>query len=164
MHKDKKIKIFDKYLFLKDIWQIFVAQRYLTNICCTKIFDKYLLQYPDSPDFVPSPYGPPEPVKQGERKFKRQSRPVVVIDDSNRFNMWTNIENQSADQDQACHQSRLKTDHLQALQPEGAKKSWRGETQSDPCHQSFQALVQVSLGFVSKFCLRPCPHFLRDPF
>jgi len=42
-------------------------------------------QYPDSPDFVPSPYGPPEPVKQGERKFKRQSRPVVVVDDSNRL-------------------------------------------------------------------------------
>ena len=54
------------------------AERFLTNI---------FLQYPDSPDFVPSPYGPPEPVKQGERKFKRQSRPVVVVDDSNRFNM-----------------------------------------------------------------------------
>ena len=54
---------------------------------CRKVFDKYFLQYPDSPDFVPSPYGPPEPVKQGERKFKRQSRPVVVVDDSNRFNV-----------------------------------------------------------------------------
>ena len=62
--------------YLTNIWQILVSQQ---------IVDKYLLQYPDSPDFVPSPYGPPEPVKQGERKFKRQSRPVVVIDDSNRL-------------------------------------------------------------------------------
>ena len=43
-----------------------------------------MLQYPDNPDFVPSAYGPPEPLKQGDRKFKRQSRPAVVVDDSNR--------------------------------------------------------------------------------
>ena len=42
------------------------------------------MQYPDNPDFVPSAYGPPEPLKQGDRKFKRQSRPAVVVDDSNR--------------------------------------------------------------------------------
>ena len=47
----------------------------------------HVLQYPDSPDFVPSPYGPPEPVKQGERKFKRQSRPVVGVDNSNRSSL-----------------------------------------------------------------------------
>ena len=69
-----------------------------------------MLQYPDSPDFVPSPYGPPEPVKQGERKFKRQSRPVVVVDDSNRFNLWTNqnMENHAT----KLHQLNNPTDRL----------------------------------------------------
>eukprot|EP00090_Calanus_glacialis_P034160 TRINITY_DN570_c0_g1_i6.p1 TRINITY_DN570_c0_g1~~TRINITY_DN570_c0_g1_i6.p1 ORF type:complete len:668 (-),score=166.94 TRINITY_DN570_c0_g1_i6:158-2161(-) len=30
-------------------------------------------QYPDTPDFVPSAYGPPEPIRPGYAKFKRQS-------------------------------------------------------------------------------------------
>ena len=30
-------------------------------------------QYPDSPGYVPSPYGPPEPLRPGFDKFKRES-------------------------------------------------------------------------------------------
>ena len=57
------------------------------------------MQYPDNPDFVPSAYGPPEPLKQGDRKFKRQSRPAVVVDDSNRL-LNTNKEcNKDKDKD-----------------------------------------------------------------
>jgi len=31
-------------------------------------------QYPDTPDYVPSAYGPPEPIRPGFSKFKRQSK------------------------------------------------------------------------------------------
>ena len=31
-------------------------------------------QYPDSPNYVPSAYGPPEPIRPGYAKFKRQSQ------------------------------------------------------------------------------------------
>ena len=31
-------------------------------------------QYPDTPDFVPSAYGPPEPIRPGFAKYKRQSQ------------------------------------------------------------------------------------------
>jgi len=31
-------------------------------------------QYPDTPDYVPSAYGPPEPIRPGYAKFKRQSQ------------------------------------------------------------------------------------------
>ena len=30
-------------------------------------------QYPDTPDYVPSAYGPPEPIRPGYAKFKRES-------------------------------------------------------------------------------------------
>jgi len=32
-------------------------------------------QYPDNPDYVPSAYGPPEPIRPGYAKYKRQSQP-----------------------------------------------------------------------------------------
>jgi len=31
-------------------------------------------QYPDTPNYVPSPYGPPEPIRPGYAKYKRQSQ------------------------------------------------------------------------------------------
>ena len=70
--------------------QVKLNLKYEKNDKCDafkKMTKIYVLQYPDSPDFVPSPYGPPEPVKQGERKFKRQSRPVVGVDNSNRSSL-----------------------------------------------------------------------------